>query len=435
MTQASLAQNSENFGALIFDPVPIREEVRDEDALLLEFTPSASLNAEEAQELQLASPLSTTLSIVEYQQSILSQVLENGPYDESLAEDLLALGDIYQQQGDSEEALNTYSEALYIKRLNDGLYSPTQGPILGQIVASHLSNGDLRAANEQQEYAFYLQSKMYSPRSPEMLPALEVFANWNIFAFGMTQGILPTEYQGDFSPGSGFYHPVERQYFERKSIRSARNTYLSMSEILLDNYGSNDRRLLEVQERLAMVNYLIAGTIDPIGHRDGRKALQRRVDYLREMDNASSQELATALAELGDWDMIFRRRSSALALYEEANQTFRPLDMLDEGADGLIRPRLPVSIPAFLAMPYSRAANEVPEGLVLDYKGYIDVEFLVNRYGRTASLEVLGMSEQTAPTVETILVTQLRRAQFRPGVIDGELGKATPYKLRYYYTY
>src|SRR5210317_943906 len=53
-----------------------------------------------------------------------------GPYSDALAEPLTSLGRYYRASGDLEQATRMYRRALHLVRVNDGLYSERQMPVL-----------------------------------------------------------------------------------------------------------------------------------------------------------------------------------------------------------------------------------------------------------------------------------------------------------------
>ena len=81
---------------------------------------------------------------------------EQGPYAAALAEPLMDMGRFLQEAGDAEQAGQLYQRALHVLRINEGLYSDNQMPLLRNLFAVHRSLGDWQALDARYEYFFRL---------------------------------------------------------------------------------------------------------------------------------------------------------------------------------------------------------------------------------------------------------------------------------------
>src|SRR5690606_1720281 len=111
------------------------------------------------------NPEDIASSITRYERSVARFELAGGPYETRLSEELLALGSLYQRAGEHEKALGIFERASHINRVNGGLFSLEQIPIIEKTIETYLARGDLVSADAQQEYLFYLQRKNYGDRS------------------------------------------------------------------------------------------------------------------------------------------------------------------------------------------------------------------------------------------------------------------------------
>ena len=96
---------------------------------------------------------------------------------------------------------------------------------------------------------------------------------------------------------------------------------------------------------------------------------------------------------------------------------------------------LPASLPSIVPQRFTRASFGLPADAALQYRGFIDVEFLINKIGESMSPELLYRSPDTPDAVAETLLRSIRRAQFRPRMLDGKLVEDDRITLRYYYTY
>jgi hypothetical protein len=79
-----------------------------------------------------------------------------GPYAASLAVPLADLGRGLSGAGDPLAAARVYSRALHVLRINQGLYSDQQLPLIKELLAAHRSLGDWQALDARYDYYYRL---------------------------------------------------------------------------------------------------------------------------------------------------------------------------------------------------------------------------------------------------------------------------------------
>jgi hypothetical protein len=472
------AQNPDPLQFLVFEPVLLAVEKSEDTAgdaqpayLARELTTLPRANAVDLQawlsaRQSTAPPTPETLAedIARYEKVIVDLELAGGPYEPRLDQELLALANLLQQTGDYNRAQEILDRASHVNRVNNGLFNLSQLPIIDETIENHLARGDLVAADAQQEYLMYVQRKNLGDNSVDLLPALTRYAEWNVFAFSAR--MLPTSALAIEGDGTDREQPsaTTLERFRADRLLNAQNIYQTIIQIMTNNFGVADRRLLDVERQLALTNYFFATTFvmsstDPglsasmgytsnllpyelpaggansLGYRQGRQALERRVEYMGNMNDISPTDLAQAKIELGDWLLTFNKRMGALDVYDGVYQELLAAEVPQARIDALLSPSLPREIPEFLQHGYSRKALELPADLALEYKGYIDVEFTLNRYGACGPVKVLGKAPTATPDIESRLLRNLRRSQFRPRYDNGKVRETDLVQLRYYYTY
>lgn len=108
------------------------------------------------------------------------QALEqrHGPYADGLAEPLTSMGRYYRQQGDYEQAVALYRRAMHIVRINDGLYSDRQIPLLRELLVSYREAGDLESLDQRYQYFFRLYGNGQPPFTELRVRATIEFMRW-----------------------------------------------------------------------------------------------------------------------------------------------------------------------------------------------------------------------------------------------------------------
>lgn len=472
------AQSSADLRALIFDPVPISVSVQEAGAgleastLITELSGLPVLDAvglqtwlDSNRTITQPEPDQSSQDITRYETSIIDLELAEGPFSAQLPQQLLALGVAYQKSGELDKALENFDRALHVTRINMGLFTTEQIPIIEQTIRNYLIRGDMQAADEQQRYLFYLQQKNFGTGSAELLPALNSFAQWNIFAFSApsnyslaTDNITAANNSNDV-----VIRTADEAGFRIDRLINAQNIYWSIIQIVLKNFGPQDSRLPDFEKRLALTNYYFATSVaaqmdalylsdieihpelaspnliqppmSDMGYRLGREALERRRNYMLEMPSVSMVELANAELDLADWMLIFnRQRTKVLDMYKEIHDSLDSDNSQPELND-IFEPSFPATLPSYITPLNSRAALGIPAEQALKYQGHIDVEFELNRYGRVTRAKVLGSSKDTSARIENILLRNVQRAQYRPRLNRGEIRDKDIIQTRFYYAY
>lgn len=462
------AQPAQELDYLLFDPVPLAAQpAPDGSTQFTELAPPPQGQPLELQQWLAANLPESQISSETPEESIRRQEqlvqeieINEGPFSPRLPQQLQALGTALQASGDYEAAQKHFEQAMYVTRVNHGLFSDTQIPFVQQSINNQLRQGKLFAADEQQRYLFYLNQKNHGDDSAALLPALEDFAEWNIFAFNAPVTMPALSPEGEAVEASA----VDEAMFRVERLINAQHIYWSIAQILVANFGMSDPRLLDAEKRIAMTNYFFATTIATdaetlnlgtanlpttptatglapapllgnMGYRQGREALERRISYMQEMEQVAPEDLLRANLDLADWMLYFsRQRMKGIELYEQLHADFAQT-LAPETLDAVLSPAYPEQLPSFIKPAWSRAALGLPQDQALQYKGHIDVEFALNRFGKTTTVKVLDRSDPEAKLVEQRLLRSLRRAQFRPRFHDGQLRLDDTLQVRYYYTW
>jgi tetratricopeptide (TPR) repeat protein len=470
-------QNRDELRHLIFEPVLVNFNQADDVFETTELTslPQAENPVaisefifQQANEIAGITTSNIEDTIVEYEERLSDLELEGGAYEPALSQEYLSIGTLYQSNGEHGLALDYLAKALHINRVSQGLHNLEQEPILDEIIESHVALGDLKSADMQQEYLIYLKRKAHGNSSVELLPDLDRYAEWNIFAFDSRLSMDPTltyAAESSFFTDNNMNNSIGEDDFRTIRLMNAQVIYHTIIKILLSNYGIHDPRVLDMEKKLALTNYFFATSMGPnsdafdnssagafnssqgtydiarvssnsMGYRHGREALERRLEYMLEMEDVPVMEIAKAKQELGDWLLMFKKRMAALDLYVEAYADALAAELPQEDMNSLFSPDHPATIPGFINYNYTRAAWNIPDDVALDYKGWVDLRFRLNRFGQAQNLEVLGRSLSLTEPIEDRLTGHIRNSSsFRPRFYEGKLLVEDIVEARYYYTY
>ena len=334
----------------------------------------------------------------------------------NLSEQLLSLGRAQQYEGDHPSAVDSFNRAMHISRINEGLYSLNQVPIIERLIESHVARGDWEEANKSHDYLYWLHKRNYGEDDPRLLPAINKLSEWHLSAYSM-----------NLKDGM-FQHLI-----------NAHRLFRMATSIISRHYGSHDMRMIDPLRGLAVSNYYYypqsehqaraqRQLLDPRASSDdrlrlehyvmnsyssGKKAINRMRDIYASNPNAPLSAEAEAQIELADWHMLFDRWHSAMKLYKEAYNTLATNPDTSQRADELFA--RPVALPA-MALLHKSADTPNPEA----GGDYIVVNFDVSEYGRVKNIDILESQppEKTRPRIRVRQV--LKEAKFRPRFENGE---------------
>lgn len=475
----TLAQNSNELRNLVFEPVLIVTAELDGEMLVQEITrlpiaenpvSSSEFLFSRITEVVEQGPGDPEQAVMGYEENIRDLEIQGGVYEYALSQELVSLGSVYQSMNDHEKALEYLDKALHINRVNLGLFNLEQESIIKEQIESYVALGDLENADHQQEYLFFLKRRAYGGDSVELLPALTQYAEWNIFAFDSRLALDPNL---TYAAESGMYtdngvsNSIGEEDFRTIRLMNAQNIYRTMIQILLNNFGVADPRLLDIERRLALTNYFFATNLDinsdvfsngnnsslalassqgyydmsrvssnSMGYRHGREALERRLQYILNNNSMAAEDIARARVDLADWLLLFKKRAAALEIYDEAYRELKAAGGSQEVIDELFNPPMPVTIPTFIDYRYTRDYLDIPQDVALDYEGWIDVNVEINRYGQPTNVGILGKSMSVTEPIESRLFRQLRNStSFRPRFSNDALLFEDSITARYYYSY
>lgn len=134
----------------------------------------AAARAREARVLELGRELQQRLAAIEDQQS------ELGIYHPSLIENYSDMASLYLELEDFDSAASTLNDALQIARINTGLYSEQQLPLLDELIGSHVRRQDWQQVDDLVHLDHHISSRVYESTDDQYLAAADDYGNWKL---------------------------------------------------------------------------------------------------------------------------------------------------------------------------------------------------------------------------------------------------------------
>lgn len=366
--------------------------------------------------------------------------IKGGAWSPQIAEELNSLGDLLQAQGEHAKAIEIFDRAVHINRVNNGLFSTTQVPLLQKVVRGHVALGQWQEADDKQQYAFYVQTRAYRIDDPRMIDVFDRLARWNVASFyrGIdeepTARLLQTYLLYKTAAESVAVHFGTRDPRYIGFLHSAASAadMLSRYSPEGETVGTPANPDLRMSTRFAGVSVAPQGRSN-----EAEAALQRVVDFYNDPELPATDETrlrrARALAEMGDWYLLRDRRQAALRTYTEAYAQLADTPnadaLLGEVFAGI------AFMPIFMNFDAQRkeAFGIGPDSPYR--KGYVDLAFDVSQFGRLSNFEVLAVEPAQAMWADIQVITSIRARLVRPKIENGVTVGSNGERYRFYFWY
>ena len=373
----------------------------------------------------------------QYQQIVDDLEFEYGPYHQVLEEALLDLANAYDELGDYRNSYDLYDRALHATRINAGLHSLEQVPVLKKLISSLIRNGDAETAVEKQRYFYWLHERARENGDVDLVPVLTDMVDWHFQAYLQGLGETPTN------------HLLDAYTLARRSANIARNTYgiysLEMARLMeimnLIDYEFYDRRMpvriaaLRGYER-GVPERALGGSRKNVYY--GVYNQQRGfVDesFVQRISDRNRLILGTAFSEYGedseeyytalvngiDWVLLLGRTGQAIEDYQEV---YRRLDdsvdfhPLRERLFGRLQ-RLPGM---YDGVNDARERSEYNAPLPDDpTMPFIEIRFNLSKQGRTNQIHLSATNLAEPEGLFETIRQEMRSATYRPMVSEGQV--------------
>lgn len=360
-----------------------------------------------------------------YQAQIDHQQALNGTYHPSLAESLTSMAQLLQLRGEHEAAITAYQRAQHIRRVNDGIYSVSQEPMLRGMIDSYAALGNLESVGDHFDQLLWLYGRDYGADDPRLLPLVSEISNWHLQAYS--------------------YNP------NRKAVRHlvrAHELVANTIERISHRVGGGNLTVLPLLHNLVVTNYYLADHQRryPVGSRDGfsmrtsmggmsepltqdellainsyqngRRAQESIIATLAESPNVTTLELVEALAGLGDWHLLFGRTNSAQQAYRQAWEIAE--------SDPATNPLLPelFGAPQLLALQPTSSKGATIVDPESEDAVRIFTRLTIGTRGDVRSSEIVEIQPAESEELSSTATRELRKLRFRPRLIDGTMSSS-----------
>ncbi|MGI9288284.1 MAG: hypothetical protein ACR2P1_23060, partial [Pseudomonadales bacterium] len=367
--------------------------------------------------------------------SVLQTEGEHGPYTENLVPKLIEVSSALLANANVDDSVKALLRALHLTRVNNGLNTALQIPILEQLIGIHISTSQWQLADQHLANQYRLRQMQYSGYDPEVLDHLKRYADWHRTMYlagadeisyvrllsmhelyaGMSK-IVEAELGKDSKEHLPYlYGKLEAEHlislYEGERETGLRVGIRHQEEVKLPTLAK--QRFKQIKEN----NY-----------RSGKNTIKRILTILEKDPDTARNDIADAKLALGDWYTWFYQSALAKRSYQEAYKI-----MTEEENGG-----------AWLADKFGEP-RELPAtavfqpGVIAPQTSYKDIDvhlrFGVSRLGKARRIEILSPSKEENTNATIRAYKMLRDTRFRPAMRKGELVAAKDLERHYKIAY
>ena len=342
------------------------------------------------------------------------------PTHPKLIAPLTLLGDTKSAQGELKEALLFYGRAIFVVRVNNGLFAFNQLEIIYKEAESYKRLGDIENTQKREEYAYEVLQRSYPIDDSRRIPGLLRLAQF---------------YDDN-------YRYLASRVFYRKAllvlIANGRETeieaipmhYGIASSYLMERFpplyvsDARDSRSIGVVPGLddadLALQYLSVNNFP-----EGERALQSAVNIATDQIPQDASLVRETTMRLADWHLMWDRPQKANTLFSSVYE-----DMQSSG----LRPQDTFGEPTLIYFPEPKQPSPPPakQRLTQD-KGFVELGFMVKQNGRISRMQTL--KTQPEKMMEFQVRRSMREAVFRPAFVDGRVAQSHPHTYTYEFDY
>jgi len=347
----------------------------------------------------------------QYQRAIAELETSEGAYGGDLSESLLGLAQTLQAQGRHEEAIKTFRRGIHLTRINEGLYSPQQIPLVLGEIDSYIAEGNYPRADERQDYLYRVQ--LHSLKDTDQLAdALIGQAQWQFEAY--RQGLGGANSYIRLMNMLEMYQMAMQDVIEREGDKSlsllAPLNGMLEAQYLISGYEIDDSQPLFGEDGRPNESLLRFKSYRARSYEQGNAIIAAIADIEKQRDAGDAKALTETMVMLGDWRLWNGRTEDAWEAYRVAETE------LARGDDAQLQTAHffgePVPLPAIASL------SPLPPAVAPE-QGDILLAFGVSESGRVHDLERMDDNELEGRQASH-LMRQLRKTPFRPKFEAGQ---------------
>jgi tetratricopeptide (TPR) repeat protein len=357
--------------------------------------------------------------VADYMDAIEDIEAGHSAYSTELADLYLGLGKSLHTKREYQNARRAFQQGMQIERVNYGLNSLTQAPYLVSIADTESDLGNWEESQKALDNLYVINAKEYGENDLRMLPVLDQLLDWYMDSYK------------ERTPKGGYSNLVI-------SERIAARIY----DVIATGMPLDDPQTPDRYRRLGYLQFFIANHIKQHGEptesgltismagstgsrRDattshlhfqrGKQALEKVIESLIEQSDSTEVDHALAIAELGDWYLIFGQRHSAAETYQLASDVLETAGNPEQARAELF------STPRMISFSMDKEVQHKND----PKESQLELSMLISPYGVPVEIEVANAPQALTDKMLRDVRRELRDKRFRPKLVDGLAAEAS----------
>ena len=380
--------------------------------------PNLSASNNKAANTPSFAPAETPAALASYYSTLQSYEAE-GPYHQNASEVLYGLGLQLQKRGQHGKALKALRRAMHINRVNSGLNSLSQAPMLRGIINSQKSLVHIEPVTTSYNQLLHMHFAAYGKHDSRIIPLLNELGMWHLDAYQFDESDTKIDHLtsafslvtsalqlSETSPSSDPTEQIEL-------LRSVALVNFHLSRHQGDEWSSSTSSHYSLSaDGFATTNPQRTGILSGASFRRGRTCHERIIALTAANPNSTLADNIQAQTELADWYLLFNHQSEAMARYQQIQSQIAASDQAETLQQQIFStPRL---LPA-LRMEHKR-------GVISDLFMSADVD--ISDQGWGSSIENIaenrppGQSPSNKKGLRYKMLDAIKGARFRPQFVD-----------------
>jgi tetratricopeptide (TPR) repeat protein len=346
---------------------------------------------------------------------------EYGPYATELSDLYLGLGQTLMSSGDYEQARDAFHRGVLVVRVNSGPNSPEQTEHLFLLANIETLLGEMKTADEVLHNIYFINSNYYGEDSPELLPVLERMYQWYLVT--RPPGSKGLEY-------SDYERSIELTEEMARVNEAVKGPNHPDSAVAYKRLGEAEFQMVRHLTGLGMAwtpeQYVLmtSGSLVPqdLGSESvvkhytaGWRAFRKYLESMMANKSTTPLEYAEALADLGDWFLVFEKPRKSRELYQQGYQILAQSENYAKMADSYMSHPKPMHF-IFNHQPV------LPEDAPMELQEMsLQISMTVTTLGDVRYVEVLNAPEDISEDYVKAIKRQVGETPFRPAMKEGEV--------------
>ncbi len=365
-------------------------------------------------------PAHASTNLSSYYAALQSYTVE-GPYHQNSSEVLYNLGLELQKAGQHTKALKALRRAMHINRVNHGLDSLSQAPMIGSIINSqkHLMNFGSVTNRYHQLLRMYVAN--YGKQDPRLIPLLNRLALWHIDAYQFAaskERIDHLTLANSLITSALQLHETQTNPGPREEIKLLRSAALinfHLSRHQGDEWSTSiNSHYSRSADDFAIANPQRVGILNIASFHRGRVCHERIVELSSSISTLSLKENLRAQTELADWYLLFNRRQEALLHYQQVLEKISASDQAESLHKALF------STPHLL--PAVRMENRDDKKAVLLMTADVDIseEGWARDIKNIEEVFIAAQGPRSETKLRYMLIGAIKDSRFRPQFVNNQ---------------